>query len=314
MKKLLIIGGEGFLGKNLVNTLNFLQPIRPSEEHYEVIVAGRQTGLDLTNYSQTFIALQSLKPDVIVNLAAHVGSLEYVSKNHATIVHENMQMYLNLYKATSICSPKSRIINTLANCSYPGNADIQKEEYWWDGPVHPSVMSFGNSKRFLWVLAECYKSQYGMDSLCLILPNAYGINDHTSTDKVHAMNGIIIRMIKAKRAGDDSFTIWGTGKPIREWIYMPDAARIIVAALDMKFDDTYFNAGQNQGISIADTAKQVAKALNYDVNFIYDTSKPDGAPIKVLGNELFRKYFPNFSFTTYEEGIKSTIEYYEKAL
>lgn len=306
MKKVLVIGGNGFLGKNLEPKLK--------EASYDVISIGKTTGLDLLNLSNTSYAIKALNPDIIINLAAHVGSLEYVAKHHATIIYENTQMYLNLYKTVATYCPQTRVINTLANCSYPGDANVQEEKNWWNGPVHQSVMSFGNSKRFLWIIAECFRSEHGINSLSLILPNAYGVNDHTSTDKVHAMNGIIIRMIKAKRNGDKTFSIWGTGNPIREWIYMPDAARLIVECLGKNFTDTYFNAGQQQGISIADTAKLVAKLMNYDVQFVYDTSKPDGAPIKVLGNEIMKKHFPNFVFTTYEEGIKNTIKYYEEVL
>jgi GDP-L-fucose synthase len=268
----------------------------------------------MTNIYAVRLAFGSIKPDIIINLAANVGSIEYVAKNSAHIVHENMQMYLNLYKAASEVCPNVQIINTLANCSYPSKVDIQNETNWWDGMVHPSVMSFGNAKRMLWVLGECYKKQHGIKSLSLIMPNAYGVLDHTDIDRVHAMNGIIIRMIKAKRNGDKTFSIWGTGSPIREWVYMPDVAKVITACLDKEFDETYFNIGQESGISIAESAKIIAKSMDYNVELVFDTSKPDGAPIKILGKSVFRKHFPDFQFTTYEQGIKDTIEYYEKAL
>ena len=305
MKKVLIIGGEGFLGQNLV-------PIIPKT--YEVRTTGHKKDVDMTNIYAARLALKTTTPDIIINLAANVGSVEYVAKNSATIVHENMQMYLNLYKVASEICPNVRIINTLANCSYPGSVDIQHETNWWDGMVHPSVMSFGNAKRFLWVLGECYKKQYGIKSLSLIMPNAYGILDHTDIDRVHAMNGIIIRMIKAKRAGEKKFSIWGTGTPVREWVYMPDVAKVLVACLDKEFDETYFNIGQENGISIAESAKIIAKLMNYEVELVFDTSKPDGAPIKILGKQVFRKHFPDFQFTTYVQGIKDTIDYYKKVL
>jgi GDP-L-fucose synthase len=254
------------------------------------------------------------KPDIIINLMAHVGSLQYVSKNAATVIHDNTQMYLNLYKIITETCPHAFVLNTLANCSYPGWIDIQNEDQWWDGPVHESVLSFGNSKRYLWVLAECYRKQHGIRSLCTILPNAYGIYDHTDVEKVHAMNGMIIRMIKAVRNGDKEFVIWGTGKPIREWIYMPDAARLIKLCLETPIEESFINFGQEQGISIDLAANLIKDGMNTDIKMVFDLSKPDGAPVKVLGGKRLKKYFPDFQFTSYVKGIKDTIEYYEKAL
>jgi len=305
MKNVLVVGGNGFLGKNLVPMLNI---------DYKVTSIGKSTGLNLLNIDETLLMFTKINPDVIINLAAHVGGIEYVMRNPSTIIDENSRMYLNLYKAASERCPNAKIINALSNCSYPSKINFYTEKEWWNGMLHPSVMSFGTPKLLLWMLGECYHIQNGMKSISVILPNAYGINDGTIIERTHAMNAIIMRMIQAKRNNDTTFTIWGTGTPIREWIYMPDAARIIMGCIEKEFDVTFFNAGQKQGISILDTTKLIAKAMNYDVEFIYDTGKPDGTPIKIMDDELFRTCFPNFQFTPYETGIKNTIEYYEKVL
>jgi GDP-L-fucose synthase len=306
-KKVLVIGGAGFLGTNLIQLLN-------TTSKYDVVSTGRKDRCNLLDLSQTTSKLKSTQPDIIINLAAHVGSLNYVTHNHATVIDDNVKMYLNLYKAISCTCPTVKVINTISNCSYAGHLDIQSEKDWWGGMLHPSVISFASSKLLLWATGECYRSQYGTKSISVILPNAYGINDPSTLEQMHAMNGIMVRMIKAKRNNEKTFTIWGTGSPIREWIYMPDAAKILMECIDREFDVTYFNAAQKRGISIVDSAKIIAKVMNYNVEFIFDTSKTDGAPIKILDNVLFRKYFPDFQFTPYEVGITNTIKYFDQIL
>jgi len=307
MKKILIIGGNGFLGKNISKVIDKLK--------YEIFNESRITGFDLLNKDIVKNKIKILNPDIIVNLAAHVGSIEYVSKNHGTIIYENSTMALNLYQTLADLNMSNvYVINTLANCSYPGIINIQEEESWLNGKVHGSVLSFGNSKRFLQVVSECYHSQFKIKSLNLILPNAYGVYDHLEIEKVHALNGMVIRMIKSKRNNDDKFVVWGTGSPIREWIFMEDAAKLVCECFEREIKEPYLNLGSEVGISIKDSANTIKQLVGFTGDLTFDTNKPDGAPVKVLGNKLFKKYFPNFTFTNYEEGLKQTIQYYENKL
>ena len=166
------------------------------------------------------------------------------------------------------------------------------------------------------IISECYKKQYGINTINLIVPNAYGENDYTDPQRTHAMNGIIMRMILAKKNKDPKFVVWGTGSPIREWIYMPDVGQIFKYVIDNEYYNlpNPINLGQENGISIKDTVQLVKKALHYNADIVFDTTKQDGAPIKVLGSKLFKKYFPDFVFTDYEMGINNTIKYYKEKL
>jgi hypothetical protein len=136
-------------------------------------------------------------------------------------------MYINLYKAVKECNPKIIIVNPISNCSYPGIIDVQHEENWWDGPIHESVESYGNPKKIGYIISECYRKQYGIKTINLIVSNAYGPNDYLDENRTHAMNGIILRMIKSQKNKDKEFIVWGSGTPVREWVYMPDVAKII---------------------------------------------------------------------------------------
>ena len=308
MKKILVLGGNGFMGKNLQEVFN-------TDEHL-VTYKSRANGLDLTDYKGTLNVIDMFKPDIIIHAAAHVGSMKYVSEFAGDVAFDNTQMYLNLYKAVANTNPNIVIINPISNCSYPGIIDVQHEENWWDGVIHKSVESYGNPKKMGFILSECYKKQYGVKTVNLIVPNAYGPNDYIDEERTHAMNGIIMRMIKAVRRGDEDFLVWGTGSPIREWVYMPDMARLIKEIINTENFDlpNPINIGQEEGISIIDSVNTVKHMMGCDINITHDTTKQDGAPIKVLGKKQFSMCFPDFKFTSYENGITNTINYYKKVL
>ena len=305
MRKILIFGGHGFLGKNLKDLFD--------GSTYEILYVSRRDGVDLRNEENVIKILSKFNPDIIVHAAAHVGSINYVSNNSCDVIYDNSQMYLNLYKCVAKFNNKIIIINPISNCSYPGIIDVQYENMWWEGRIHESVESYGLPKKLGYVISECYRKQYNIKTINLIIPNAYGPNDYLDSEKTHAMNGIIMRMIKSMLNNDKDFTIWGSGNPIREWIYMPDVAKLIKNIIDDEIYDlpNPINVGREFGISINESADLVKKILNYDCQIINDLSKQDGAPIKVLGKEKFNEYFPNFEFTEYEEGIKNTINYYK---
>lgn len=310
MKKILVLGGHGFMGKNI-------KLLFDNDKNYQMHYISKRDGFDFRILSDLNSLLTQIYPDIIINAAAHVGSMSYVSKYSGDVIKDNSLMYLNLYESVSQVNPNIKIINPISNCSYPGIIDIQDEDNWWSGPIHHSVESYGTPKKLGFILSECYKNQYNVKTTNLIIPNSYGPEDYLDEERTHAMNGIIMRMIKSKNNKDNQFVIWGTGTPIREWVFMPDVARIIKQIVDEDLFEKLpnpINLGQRHGISIKDTVQMVKNSLNYDVELVYDTTKTDGAPIKVLGNKLFNKYFPFFNFTSYEDGILNTINYYIKKI
>lgn len=308
MKKVLILGGFGFLGKNINEVFK--------DSKYELFNESKRTGCDLLNFENLKNKIESIKPDYIINAAAHVGSMDYVAKNCADVCYDNSLMYINLYRAVKEVNVNILIINPISNCSYPGIIDIQNEENWWDGIIHQSVESYGNPKKLGYILSETYRKQYGIKTINLILANAYGPLDYTDVNKTHALNGLIIRMIESKRRGDKEFVVWGTGTPIREWLYMEDAARLIKDIIDNgRYDlPNPLNFGKQNGVSIIDSVNTIKSLMGYNVEIINDLTKQDGAPIKILGNSKFKQSFSNFVFTDYIEGIKKTIEYYERTI
>ena len=308
MKKILILGGYGFMGKNLNDVF--------STTNYHIINESRRTGLDMSNYENLKQKINEISPDYIIHAAANVGSISYVTKNSANVVYDNTLMYLNLYKAISETNKNIIVINPISNCSYPGIIDIQSESDWWEGKVHESVQSYGVPKKMGYIISECFKNQHDIKTINIIVSNAYGPFDYLDEQKTHALNGIVLRMIKSQKNKDFDFTIWGSGEPIREWVYMPDICNIIKEIIDNDLTNlpNPLNIAQNNGITINELVNIVKNSLNYDVTLIHDLTKQDGAPIKVLDDKLFRSYFPNFEFTNFEKGVNSTINYYKKLI
>lgn len=307
----LILGGSGFVGKNAVETLSQNVTLRVSS-------ASQSTGVDLRDKHQFLKTIQKAKPSVIINCAAHVGSLNYVTEYAADVINNNTKMILAMYEAVSDFDRDILIVNPLANCSYPGEAITYKEDEWMDGPIHPSVLSYGNSRRLLWAFSKCYEMQHGLTSINLLVPNMYGEYDSTDPNKAHALNGLIGKFVKGDYENNKVLNIWGSGNVIREWLYARDFSRIIESiitssSLREKLSDNT-NIAQMSGLTIKDLVNMINEEFGNSFSLEYDASKPDGAAQKVMDDNKFREIFPDFKFTSFDEGIRNTLEYYKTCL
>ena len=304
--KILSLGGHGFVGKSISEEL--------TKSQHEIIVLSKRNGLDLTNFENTCSVFSEIKPDIIINCAALVGSLNYVTQSAANIFDVNMRILLNIYKAIQEKSPDTILINPIANCAYPGNIDAYSEDLFWAGKVHQSVLAYGNTRRMMEILSECYNMQYDIKSINYFVPNMYGPHDSTDPNKAHALNALISRVVKAQIENVNEIEVWGSGIAIREWLFATDFARVIQHTIDNINDFIYketVNIAQNSGLSIKELLNLIIKNSTYNGLIAWNKSMPDGAPRKVMDDNRFRKSFPNFKFTELSDGIKTTIEYYK---
>ena len=305
----LVLGGTGFVGRNV---LEFLE-----QSNFTSLSVSRASGTDLRDPVATAKLFRQHKPEVIINCAAHVGSLNYVTRQAAEIVSDNTRIILALYEAVANECPGALIINPIANCAYPATVSTFEEDHLWDGALHRSVLSFGSTRRFLWATAECFRMQHGIRSVHFLVPNMYGPYDSTDPDKAHALNALVAKFVKAVNSGAGEVAIWGSGVAIREWLYAPDFARVVIEVLkDPKMIGLTepLNVAQNFGLSVREIVDLVAGATDFKGEIIYDHMMPDGAPRKVMDDRRFRKVFPNFAFTPLHEGIQSAIVYYRTLL
>lgn len=305
--RILVLGGHGFVGKSVFSQLK--------NTNHDIFILSQRDGLDLTNLECTKKYFSKIQPGVIINCAAHGGSLHYVTEFAGDVIYDNIQMALNLFKATKDSCPDARIINPLSNCSYPGDANIHYEPEWWKGEVHDSVFSYGNAKRFIYVISKNYHKQYGINTVNYLVPNTFGPGDYTDPNKTHALNGMIIRMIEAQRQGAREFEIWGTGKPVREWAYIKDVASILTKGIDIETNLVYpVNIAQNKGYSIKESAEFIAEAIGFEGKLLFNSKYQDGAPVKILDNRHFRRIFPQYEFFDHKKGIAETVTYYKSVL
>ena len=303
--KIVLLGNTGFVGKNVAEEF---------KERGLIFSCGAlSSGLDIRDVNQISAFLKSEKPDYIINCAAHVGSLNYVTEKAATVIIDNTRMIMSMYEAIATECPKTIVINPIANCAYPAKADTFVEDHWWDGHLHRSVLSYGATRRMLWATGESFYMQYGIRSIHLLVPNMYGPYDSTDPNKAHALNALISKFVKAKQEDKASIDIWGTGIAIREWLYAKDFARIVCEIIEnptLLGIAEPINIGQNFGLSVRELVEVIRTTFQYKGDVTWDHSKPDGAPKKVMDDTRFKKVFKDFTFTRFEEGISKTVNYY----
>ncbi|ALW87104.1 hypothetical protein AUC43_19710 [Hymenobacter sedentarius] len=279
--------------------------------------ASRRTGVDLRDPAQATAFLRDTQPDVILHCAAHVGSFNYVTENAAAVMLDNSRLVLAVYEAMAEVCPQAVIVHPLANCVYPASAEIFHDEAWQDGPVHRTVLPFASTRRLAWAAGESFAISHGIRSVSLLVPNMYGPHDSTDPNQTAALDALISRFLTAQRTGQPEVGVWGTGAAIREWIFAPDLARIM---LEIARNPAHpglerpLNVAQNTGLSIRALADLIRHTLGYTGTVRYDHTKPDGALKKVMDDKHFREVFPSFEFTEFEKGIETTIQYYQKVI
>ena len=302
---ILLLGGTGFAGRSVSKVLDIAG--------IEYLAVSRSTGIDLRKTDEVTDLLQTMKPQFIVNCAAHVGSLNYVTQQAADVIVDNTEMVLAMYKALALVKSKSIVINPVANCAYPGNLEIYSEDQLWNGAVHRSVLSYGSARRHMMAVSECFNMQNNIRTITLLVPNMYGPFDSTDPNKAHAMNALIAKFIKAKQENLSEVSIWGTGSAIREWLLAKDFGRVIAEIVkkpNLLGLDEPTNIGRNFGLSVREIVTLISQGVGYQGKIEYDHSKPDGAPKKVMSDVRFQRVFHDFTFTDMKDGIQDTIDYY----
>lgn len=303
--KIALLGANGFVGRNVVDEFE--------KQNIDFFPVSRKEGYDLRKKEDNIRFIRESGCSVILNCAAHVGSLNYVTEKAADVVSDNTQMILALYESVREVNPGIFIIHPIANCAYPAEASVYTEEELWNGPLHPSVMSYGLTRRFIISLSECYQMQYGIHTLNFFTPNMYGPFDSTDPNKAHALNALVSKFVKAGKENKDKVEVWGSGVVIREWLYARDFARIItivIQNLQQYCLGKPLNIGQNWGMSIKELVELIIKSFQYNGTVAWNKSMPDGAPKKVMDDCAFRQVFPDFQFTPLAEGIQKTTQYY----
>ena len=300
--KVLIVGSNGFLGSHIKSILN-------SEYEHEVLEITGKDQIDITKYDYLDEYLSKSRPDVVINCAAFVGGISYGYKYPARMLYENSLMAINLYNASQK-NKVGKLINPISNCAYPGNLTTYKEDYFFDGPPDDSVYNYGIAKRLYVQLGKSFYKEKNFSSVNVVISNMYGPDDHFDIERSHALGAIIKKVHDASKESNNEVEIWGTGKPIREWLYVKDGARALINSINLGSGHHFFNVGVEKGISILELAEIIKDKFGWDGKFILDTSKPDGVLEKKVDGTLGAGKLNWRPETNLIDGIQTTVDWY----
>jgi len=302
-KKVFIPGGHGFLGKAVAKILE--------EKGVKCVSLSSRDGYDFRNFHQTIELFEEERFDAVIQCAAFVGSIKFAHANTAQMFYNNTLMYTHLMEAARLTGIK-KYVNILSNCLYPDGYNEYKEEDLWKGLPADYVMGYGFSKRISVVQSFIYARQYGLKTVNLILPNIYGPGFNLDMMRSHVIGGLVEKFVEARNSNLPNVTIWGTGKPIRELLYIDDAAEAVVRALDVECTENPINIGSHKGISIIELANLIKDIVGYKGKIMLDLDSPDGVYCKIMNVERMRDIFNWMPTTKFREGIKKTVEWYDK--
>ena len=300
--KVLVVGSKGFLG-------SWVKKMLLADTNHETLEISGKESLDITKIEDLQNFVSKHKPEAIINCAAFVGGISYGYKFPARLLYENSKIALNLYEI-SRKNDVGILINPISNCAYPGHLTTYVESQFFDGPPHESVYNYGIAKRLSVDLGNGYFEQYKFSSANVVLSNMYGPEDHFDIERSHALGALVKKICDAKINNIQKVEIWGSGKPIREWLYVQDGANALIKSLDLEKGHHFFNVGVQKGISIIDLANTIKKIVNWDGEFFYNADKPDGVyEKKVDGSKGESKlnWMPDIDL---EYGIEKTVEWY----
>ena len=285
------------LSKHLVNNNN-LEVIRSSRED-----------TNLFDYKSTKKLISESSPDIIVNAAAKVGGIYANNTKRTEFLLENLKININILESC-IDQPSIKIINLGSSCIYPLHAKnpINEDEYM-NGALEPTNSPYAMAKLTSIELGRSLKIQYGHKIVNLMPTNLYGPNDNFSKENSHVIPGLISRMHDAKINNKEVFKIWGTGKPLREFLFVNDLSDAINFIITNDIENDLINIGSGEEISINELAIKISKTLNFSGELIFDDSKPDGNPRKLLDSTLINSLGWK-SRTSLDEGLNQTYEWF----
>jgi len=300
--KVLILGGNGLVGSSLNKILS------ESKKVQKVFAATRRDA-DLFSLSDTKSLINTFRPDVVVNSAAKVGGINANNTQRMEFIIENLKINMNVFQAC-IDNPKVKIINLGSSCIYPLNAENPiSEDSFLTGKLEPTNSPYAIAKIAGIEIGRALNLQYGNDVINLMPTNLYGPNDNFSKKNSHVIPGLIKRMHESKIANTKNFKIWGTGSPLREFLFVDDLSNAVEFLIDKKIDTDLLNVGSGSEITIKNLAEKIKKIIDYQGELIFDRSMPDGNPRKLIDSQKINNlgWEPSIDL---EEGLKITYSWF----
>jgi GDP-L-fucose synthase len=302
-KKIVVTGGGGFLGKHVVQRLR--------QQGYQHVFVPRSAQYDLTQEQAIRRLLTEQRPNMVVHLAAVVGGIGANRLNPGTFLYKNLMMCTQLMEQCRLFGVE-KFLAAGTICSYPKFTPVPfRESELWNGYPEETNAPYGLAKKMMLVQSQAYREQFGFNGVNVMIVNLYGPEDNFDLESSHVIPALIRKCVEAKERGDQVLTVWGTGKPTREFLYVEDAARAVQVALERLETSEPVNIGSGHEIAIADLVHMVAHKTGFRGEIRFDATRPDGQPRRCLDVTRARDLLGFTSTTSLSEGLDKTIGWYQ---
>jgi len=304
MNRIGILGGTGFVGQNMQERFN--------ELGIEYMIASRKNGVDARNEESVSKWLRATKPDVVVNLAAECGGIGKNQRRPADLWSATTEISASVLKACTAVGV-GRLIMLGTVCSYVANCPTPfSEDYLMNhGPPEPTNRAYGVAKLNGLYGAQAFEIQYGLSVCNLIAVNMYGPFDHFNLEDSHVIPAIMMKFQTAINEDEPSVTLWGTGRPTREFLYAQDFAdAVLLAATKPDMNSEFINIGSGQEISIKNLANIIASVMGYTGDILWDETRPDGQMRRCVNVDRARDILGFTAKTELQEGLSRTLEWF----
>ncbi len=301
-KRVCVTGGAGFLGRRLVRRLKDLgarEVFVPEIEDYDLV--------EIDNIRRMY---DDASPDIVIHLAAVVGGIGANRAHPGEFFYKNLMMGVQLIHEGMLRKIEKFVaIGTI--CAYPKFTQVPfREDELWNGYPEETNAPYGLAKKMLLVQSQAYRAEYDLNCIFLLPVNLYGPEDNFDPETSHVIPALTRKCVEAVRAGREEIILWGTGEPTREFLYVDDAAEGIAAATELYDDPDPVNLGSGFEISIRDLAVRIADLTGFEGRITWDSSMPDGQPRRMLDTSRARERFGWTAKTSFDEGLKRTVEWY----
>jgi GDP-L-fucose synthase len=301
-KRVVVTGGAGFLGSRVVEALvrrGCPAPFVPRSQTY-----------DLRREADIARMLALARPDLVIHLAAVVGGIGANRENPGRFFYDNLMMGAQLMEQARLAGV-GKLVAIGTVCSYPKFAPVPfREEDLWNGYPEETNAPYGLAKKMLLVQAQAYRQQYGFNAVFLLPVNLYGPGDNFDPRSSHVIPALIKKCVEAVEGRASEVAVWGTGSATREFLYVEDAAEAIALAAERYDGAEPINVGAGQEIAIKDLVELIARLTGFTGRIVWDATKPDGQPRRMLDTSRAATSFGFVAKTPFEEGLRQTIAWY----